>query len=99
LNNGKGTPIAKNIVTAKLHSENLLLEKYGLRQHDIMRIKEMINELGKQDLGLLRKQLTNVEGRFTANYFNEQLRGNPFHLTKLLQLGHLERCWSTSIPQ
>ena len=73
LSNGKGIDIAKQIIIAKLLSQNLILKKYGLRQHDLMRIKETINELETQDLGLLRKRLTNIEGRFSRNYFGSSL--------------------------
>ncbi len=76
--NGKGIDIAKQIIIAKLLSQNLILKKYGLRQHDLMRIKETINELETQDLGLLRKRLTNIEGRFSRNYFGQVFQLFPY---------------------
>ena len=42
LKNGKGDYIAKQIVLAKVLSQNQVLRKYGLRQLDVMGIKERI---------------------------------------------------------
>lgn len=80
LKNGKGIDIAKQIVTAKSVSQNQVLKKYGLRQHDLMRIKEAINETDITDLALLRKKLTNIEGRFSRKYFEQIFQLFPFDL-------------------
>ena len=42
LENGKGVLIAKRILYGRIEGQNRLLVKYGLRQHDLMRIKERI---------------------------------------------------------
>src|SRR3990170_4816869 len=39
LKNGKGLEIAKQIVLARLNGQNLILRKYGLRQHHLITIK------------------------------------------------------------
>jgi CRISPR/Cas system-associated endonuclease Cas1 len=64
--NGKGIDVAKQIVTAKLLSQNQVLKKHGLRQHDIMGAKEAIAKIDTDKLTILRKRLINIEGRFSA---------------------------------
>lgn len=56
LKNGKGIDVAKQIVTAKILSQNQILKKYGLRQHDVMRAKTEIGEMGITDLNELRER-------------------------------------------
>lgn len=80
LKNGKGIGIAKQIVIAKLLGQNQILKKYGLRQHDVIGVKEAINETGITDLGMLRKKLTNIEGRFSRRYFEQIFQLLPFDL-------------------
>jgi CRISPR-associated protein Cas1 len=80
LKNGKGTDIAKQIVIAKILGQNQLLKKYSLRQHDVMRAKEVINEIGITDLALLGKKLINIEGRFTRGYFEQIFQMFPYEL-------------------
>ena len=80
LKNGKGIDIAKQIVIAKILGQNQLLKKYGLRQHDVMRAKEVIDEVGITDLPLLRNKLTNIEGRFTRGYFEQIFQLFPCEL-------------------
>ena len=80
LKNGKGIDIAKQIVIAKILGQNQLLKKYGLRQHDVMRAKETINGTDISDLPLLRKKLTNIEGRFTRYYFGQIFQLFPLDL-------------------
>jgi CRISPR-associated protein Cas1 len=87
LKNGKGIDIAKHIVTTKILSQNQVLKKYGLRQHDLMRAKEAINGAGTTDLALLRKKLTNIEGRFTRNYFEQIFQLFPYGLRPDRRLG------------
>jgi CRISPR-associated protein Cas1 len=80
LKNGKGINIAKHIVTTKILSQNKVLKKHGLRQHDLMRAKEAIGNICTADLALLRKKLTNIEGRFTRNYFEQIFQLFPYGL-------------------
>jgi CRISPR-associated protein Cas1 len=71
LKNGKAIDIAKAIVTAKLLSQNQVLKKWGLRQHDLMRFKGAIQEADKPEASLLRRKLVNIEGRFSRLYFKQ----------------------------
>jgi CRISPR-associated protein Cas1 len=63
LKNGKGIEIAKAVVYAKIESQNLVLRKYGLRQHDLMMVKDKINSLESDSLSMLRKRLLPIEGK------------------------------------
>jgi CRISPR-associated protein Cas1 len=80
IKNGKGIGIAKQIVVAKILSQNQVLKKYGLRQHDVMKAKEVINGTGITDIVLLRNKLTNIEGRFTRGYFDQIFQLFPYEL-------------------
>jgi CRISPR-associated endonuclease Cas1 len=80
LKTARGLDIAKHIVTTKLVSQNQVLKKYGLRQHDLMSAKEAINETNFSDLNQLRKRLINIEGRFTRRYFEQIFQLFPFDL-------------------
>lgn len=44
LKNGKGFEIAKKLVLSKIEGQNILLRKYGFRQHDLMMVKEKMNK-------------------------------------------------------
>jgi CRISPR-associated endonuclease Cas1 len=70
LKNGKGITTAKRIVYAKALGQNQILKKYGLRQHDIMGIKEAIDR-EPMDLMSARKTLTLIESHYSKNYFGE----------------------------
>jgi CRISPR-associated protein Cas1 len=70
LTNGKGIDIAKQVVYGKAQGENELLKKYGLRQHDLVKIKESIDNIaGGSDIEQVRKKLLSIEGHFSENYF------------------------------
>ncbi len=71
LANGKGIEIAKQIVYGKALGQNELLKKYGLRQHDIMKIKEQVEGINFPDIKQLRRKLLPIEGHFTERYFQE----------------------------
>jgi CRISPR-associated protein Cas1 len=71
LNNGKGSYIAKQIVSSKLKSQNILLEKYNLDLIDEEAFQSKIEELKFSDLNSLRKKLTGIEGKFTEHYFKQ----------------------------
>ena len=87
IKNGKGIDIAKQIVIAKILGQNQVLKRYGLRQHDVMRAKETINETGITDLPLLRNKLTNIEGRFARGYFDQIFQLFPYELRPNKRLG------------
>jgi CRISPR-associated endonuclease Cas1 len=70
LRNGKGIHVAKRIIYAKALGQNQVLKKYGLRQHDLMHIKENI-EKEAGDLASVRKRLTLIESHYSKNYFQE----------------------------
>jgi len=80
IKNGKGIDVAKQIVTAKLLSQNQVLKKHALRQHDIMRVKETIAKIDTDKLTVLRKKLVNIEGRFTRRYFDQIFQLFPYGL-------------------
>jgi CRISPR-associated protein Cas1 len=71
LKNEKGIQIAKQVVLKRLESQNLLLRKYGLRQHDIIRIKETIEQIETDNLKVLRRKLLPLEGHLTDRYFSQ----------------------------
>ena len=71
LNNGKGINVAKKIVLAKIESENQVLKKHGLRQHDIMGAREAVRRLEAEDLRSMRKRLLSLEGKYGNRYFSQ----------------------------
>jgi CRISPR-associated protein Cas1 len=70
LNNGKGLEIAKQIVLAKLHGQDQVLKKYGLRSLDTFSYQQQIKAI-EGDLKLVRARLMNVEGHFSRQYFSQ----------------------------
>ena len=70
IKNGKGVYTAKQIVLAKILGQNEVLKKYGLRQHDIMGIKEAIGRL-EGDLKTVRKRLMVIEAKASKRYFQQ----------------------------
>jgi CRISPR-associated protein Cas1 len=70
IKNGKGVYTAKQIVMAKILGQNEVLKKYGLRQHDIMGIKEAIGRL-EGDLKTVRKRLMVIEAKASKRYFQQ----------------------------
>jgi len=71
LKNGKGILTAKRIVLAKALGQNQVLSKYGLRQHDIIGIREAIDKEESGDLASVRKRLTLIESWYSKHYFRE----------------------------
>jgi CRISPR-associated protein Cas1 len=69
-NNPKGIQIAKQIVTSKLEGQNLVLRKYGLRNHGFS-FKEKIENLEGESLDKIRAKLHGIEGRYSKRYFNQ----------------------------
>jgi CRISPR-associated protein Cas1 len=70
-NNGKGMKIAKQIVHAKIESQNQTLRKHGLRQLDLIATKQKINAIPENNLKSVRKQLLPIEGRCSEHYFKQ----------------------------
>ncbi|MFC1803279.1 CRISPR-associated endonuclease Cas1 [Thermoproteota archaeon] len=70
-NGEKGLEIAKQLVIGKIKGQNILLEKYGLRLHDINTLEKKIDSLGSSDRDSFLKKLTGVEGKFTEHYFRQ----------------------------
>lgn len=83
LNNGKGLNIAKQVIIGKLTGENLLLQKYGLKQHDLQAIKQKIMDLDVIELKALRRKLLPIEGKASEFYFKQifQLLPTPIQKT------------------
>lgn len=77
LNNGKGVYIAKQIVSAKMRGQNILLEKYGPELHEEEKIIDKIEELDSHVLNHVQKKLNTIEEHFTKRYFNQIFRLLP----------------------
>jgi CRISPR-associated protein Cas1 len=82
LSNGKGLNIAKQIIFGKITGENLLLQKYGLRQHDLISVKRKIEDIDTSNLKLLRRKLLPIEGRCSDFYFQHILSLFPSSMQK-----------------
>ncbi|UCE16684.1 MAG: CRISPR-associated endonuclease Cas1 [Candidatus Bathyarchaeota archaeon] len=87
LKNGKGAYVAKQIVLTKITGENQVLKKHGLRQHDLMGVKERVNSIEAENLGLLRKRLLAMEGRCSKHYFEEVFKLFPKKLRPVCRRG------------
>ena len=77
----KGVAIAKQIVLGKIEGQNYILRKYGFRQHDLMRIKEIVNGVKSDDLRVLRNKLNTIEGHATEKYFSQIFQLLPMALS------------------
>lgn len=71
LKNGKGVHVAKQVVHGKILSQNRILIKHGLKQHDLMRVKQTIDNIETDSLKALRRRLLPIEGRYSRRYFKE----------------------------
>ena len=71
LKNGKGVLVAKRIVYAKIESQNKILVKHGLRQHDLMSLRARIDSIEGDSLKALSRRLLPVEGRCAERYFKQ----------------------------
>jgi CRISPR-associated protein Cas1 len=71
MKNGKSVEIAKKIVLSRIEGQNRILKKYGLRQHDLMKAKETINNIKSDKLTAVRKTLLSIEGKHTEHYFHQ----------------------------
>ena len=70
LKNGKGVHVAKQVVIGKVESQNRILMKYGLRQHDLMSLRARIDSIEVDSLKALRRRLLPIEGKCSQQYFN-----------------------------
>jgi CRISPR-associated protein Cas1 len=77
----KGVSIAKQIVLGKIEGQNYVLRKYGFRQHDLMRIKDIVNGVESNDLRVLRNKLNTIEGHATEKYFSQIFQLLPMALS------------------
>ncbi|MDH5481481.1 MAG: CRISPR-associated endonuclease Cas1 [Candidatus Bathyarchaeota archaeon] len=66
--NDKGISIAKKIVASRIESQNLILRKYGLRQHYLVRIKKAVEEVNS---GSVKTKLMAIEGHCSRQYFKQ----------------------------
>jgi CRISPR-associated protein Cas1 len=69
-NNEKGISIAKQFVISKLEGQNLVLKKYGLRNHGFS-FKDKIENLEGESLDKMRAKLHGIEGRYSKRYFDQ----------------------------
>ena len=69
-NSGKGITSAKQFVISKLEGQNLVLKKYGLRNHGFS-YKENIENLEGESLDKIRAKLHGIEGRYSQRYFDQ----------------------------
>jgi len=74
--------IAKQVILGKIKGENLLLQKYGLRQHDLMSVEKKIEKIDTSDLKALRRKLLPIEGRCSDFYFQQILSLFPASMQK-----------------
>lgn len=66
--NGKGVTVAKKIVASRIETENLVLRKYGLRQHDLLTVKRAIEGVNS---GTITTKLMAIEGHCSKQYFKQ----------------------------
>ena len=71
LGNGKGVEVAKRLVFGRVESQNLMLRKYGLRQHDLLGVKRRIEGVEGPSLKAVRRRLLPIEGRASQHYFKQ----------------------------
>jgi len=71
LKNGKGIQIAKTIVLTKIESQNIVLRKFSLEQHDLMAFKTKIENIESSNLKDMRKKLLLIEEKASKFYFHQ----------------------------
>ena len=71
LKNGRGIDIAKQITESRIESQNVILRKHGLEQHDLMKAKKKIKSINNENLKTVRKKLIPIEGIATEFYFKQ----------------------------
>jgi CRISP-associated protein Cas1 len=73
----KGLQIAREIVRARIYSQNTVLAKRELPIHDLSIVDRKIDSLDIPDLGKMRQKLVSIEGRITKNYWGQILNLVP----------------------
>ena len=68
---GKGIAVAKQIVLAKIASQNQMLKSLGLRQLDLYKVKSLINGIQSDNPSAVRKKLLAIEGHESNRYFKQ----------------------------
>jgi CRISPR-associated protein Cas1 len=76
-NSQMGLEIAKQLVLGKLSGQNVLLEKYGFKPHDMDQIKHHVNSIKSKKLDYLRPRLMQIEGIATRKYFGQLFKLIP----------------------
>jgi CRISPR-associated protein Cas1 len=69
--NGLAIKIAKEIVYGKLKGQNEVLQKYGMKQHNLLIIKDKINSIHSGNLNMVRRLLLPIEGRASDFYYSQ----------------------------
>ena len=67
----KEASIARQLVLSKIEGQNTLLEKHGLKLHDLEALEAKVGSLESSDLDVFRRRLTGIEGKFTEGYFRQ----------------------------
>lgn len=66
----RGVQIAKQLVLSEIQTQNVVLRKYGLKQHSLPKAENKIEAIENENLCHARTRLLNVEGRFSKDYIN-----------------------------
>ena len=80
LHNGKGVEVAKTVVLSKIEGQNMVLNRYGLKQIDLTALKNKIEALNVESLKDLRKSILGIEGKASEHYFREVFKLLPENL-------------------
>ena len=75
--NSKAIEIIKQIVYAKLKGQNIILKKYGLRQHDLPNLKRKIDTINSKNLTEARGKLRGIEAGKSKYYFQRTFKLLP----------------------
>jgi CRISPR-associated protein Cas1 len=80
LENGKGVQIAKQIVLSKITGQDMVLRKYDLKDHDLLRAKKTIEKAESENPLTLRRKLNGIEGKLAEHYFSQIFQLIPANL-------------------
>jgi CRISPR-associated protein Cas1 len=69
LRNGKALYLAKRFATGKINGQNIVLNKYGLKENPF--VTRQIESLRETDLRMLRRRILHLEGKYSQHYFRE----------------------------
>lgn len=82
----KGISIARQFVVSKLIGQNIVLKKYGLRNHGID-FKAKIDNL-EGNLRKIRSKLHGIEGRYSKRYFDQIFSLFPENMRPKRRIGY-----------